>query len=782
MTTPRDAYLDAADAQTNDALRPAASRQQRRAQDQKRDGERKRRSRTPSAKLSERQRKVKRPEKLIYPDHGYIESRATERTSRMGGGGVVQAQAWHIPTTYDGMVMAVRGRRQQQVDPAIPSNFRGTAKDVRAGQALIDDAITVVAGTFNQGKKRIRVVAKNESKPEADRSAKIKQWVTAAILGGDGWPSALQQESGEPWLDLGIEQACGDGRAIWELLDRKEQWSPLYGYPVQEDYTKPGEDGAHTTDPDYEAFLKATDKWQERAPFPFQVNRVDPLAYDQWMTAGKATEAIKIERRPRREVYPTYGLKAERPNGAEGPTRYVLGEPYPEQQLPVDQHSQMARCVTFWRAEPMLADENGDVPVCWVFEVDGQRVDCGETIGPSWHPLPFFPFNGIHTSLPDAAYKGVSIAFRLLRLCDAIDTLLSMKFNVAALMSMCIWIKTTPEGGNFDINTGGLAGAAAGAPTAAQSGWAGTFTMEPGKGYELYQGQDIKALVPPPEAVAILDSLKEDLMAFIDLVGLPAALRGISPGAGSAGYLVAQLIAAARTKLSSVLQNATDALVMLIRYLLWSIDRKFPEGVPLVAGEGEIGSWLKVAPKDVDGRYDVQVQLSPLLPVDELQQHEASLTQQQAGAISMKRHRETLGIDNPEEEAEQIAAEKIETHPLLELPRALDAAVRLGRLTPLEAQAIKAKEFGIPINDPAAQVNVPFVLDAQGNPIMPGQGQMPPGVPAVPGAPDVPPVAPPPPTAGAQQNNVAMQQVAGAPGTNMGPQQQPNRAAVAVGS
>jgi len=170
----------------------------------------------------------------------------------------------------------------------------------------------------------------------------------------------------------------------------------------------------------------------------------------------------------------------------------------------------------------------------------------------------------------------------------------------------------------------------------------------------------------------------------------------------------------------------------------------------------------------------VRVGVEPNLPVDRIQQAEASLTQQQSGAISMKRHREEgLSIDDPLAEEELIEAEKVRQHPLVAIPRAIRAAVRLGYLTPEEGNMVRLKELGIEM--PAPPPMAPQLLGPNGEPMLPSP-QSTPGVPQVPGG---PPIMPPVPDEAAY---AAAAQVAGAAGTNSGPQMQPNYAAQAVGS
>ncbi|HXI18280.1 MAG TPA: hypothetical protein VNM48_18095 [Chloroflexota bacterium] len=705
---------------------------------------------------------------LDYPSQAYVQARADERTERLGGASAGDPTAWDIPTTFDGMILAVRARRKMQVATVVPAAYRGTSKDTRVGSALIDDAISVVAGTLVGGERRVQVIPADESEDEQQRTADLKKWLWAAVIGDQGQPSVLQQACGEPFFELGIDQACGDGKAIWELTTREELWSEEHGYPSADDYDDDDDTVPHaerkTRDQKY---LKATDRFKKYAPFPFEMARVDPLSFDEWKVRGTALEAIKIENRSVREIYPRYGLH-RRENG-----EVYLGEPYPEQDMPAIAGSKTAKCITFWKADP-LPNDKGECRVLWTYDVDGKRVAKGETIGPAWHPLPYFPFSGLHSSLPDPAFKSVSIAFRLLRLADSLDTLLSMKFNIAALFSMPICLKYNTSGGVQDVQFGAESGKVGAPPSAGSTGAGATFSLEVGKGYELASGWDIRPLVPPPDAVAVLDSLKNDIMDMINIVGLPAALRGVSPGSGSAGYMVAQLIAAARTKLAPVLNNAADALSQLCGYLLWKVEHQFPEGVPLWAGGDAQGEWLSIGAKDIDGRYAVRVGVEPNLPVDRIQQAEASLTQQQSGAISMKRHREEgLSIDDPLAEEELIEAEKVRQHPLVAIPRAIRAAVRLGYLTPEEGDMVRMKELGIEM--PAPPPAMPQLLGPNGEPMAPTGST--PGVPQVPGG---PPIMPPVPDDAGYANTA---QVMGAAGTNSGPQiPSQDLAAMAVGS
>lgn len=727
---------------------------------------------------------LEKPEglKLHPPSLGHVRARVDERRALLGGGYTVSDT--DTPTSYDQMVTAVRDRRRLTHIPYTAPAYRSGQPPVRAGQAILGDIIEREASTLSQGARNLRVIPLDENlKKEQERASRMERWTRAAILGGPGNPSRLTTEAGEDWFRLGLEAALSDGRAIWELLPRPDRWSVEAGHPELDPEDR-GEEGIKRFNEDKDRFLKL-------AAFPFTMSRVDSLSYHEWRSDQKVVEAIKIEQRAKRTVYPMYGLRE-----TEGHVEY--GEPYSAHEMSSFPAGN-SEVVTYWKADPrpriMEASwlRGGRSLVCdvvWVVEVDGQRVDGGYTIGPPWHPLPYFAFHGTDTSLPDPMMRSVSVAFRLLRICDAIDELINMKMIVARWASMPAWAKTTPEGGSMDLNSGAAGAAAASSPSASSTGFMGTFQLEMGKGYELYPGQKIEAITWPQHAITILESLKNDLTELANLLGLPPIMRGDIPSAGAAGYLAAQLIAQAKTALAPVLDNATTAVTDLLKWTWWQVEHRFEEGVPIwyngdTKGNGATWHWL--TPSVIDARYDLSLVLEPLLPVDKIQRNESSLNQVQARAISMRRHRETIEIDDPDEEEEQIHAEELLQSPLIKIPRMARAAVRMGYITPEEAMAFVAKELGLP--PPQAAAAAGMVLGPDGQPITSGG---PPGVAlptptqsGVPGAgPDmlavmsgvgsVPglamPNAPTPPNPGGVQ-------IPGAPGV---PTAQPNRMAQAI--
>ena len=665
---------------------------------------------------------------LPPPSPELVRSRVNERLRMLGGSSfntTFQSSSTDTPTSYDDMVMAVRNRRRMAQTPYVPSAYRSNQPPLRAGQAILGDVLEREASILAQGERTLRVIPDDEnSKQEQDRAANLERWTRAAFLGSPGRPSRITQEAGEDWFRLGLDSALADGRGIWELIPREDRWSAEMGHPLSEDYSSSDE------------YKKAKDKFLKYgAQFPFEISRIDSLTYYEIHRDKRVAEAIKIEQRDKRDIYPTYGIHV-----GEG-QEIELGDPYPQKDIPA---GIVGTCevVTYWYAaeEPRLVSfpwlgkaKKLVNDVCWVVEVDGTRVDCGWTLGPVWHPLPFFCFAGQDTSLPDPMFRGVSSAFRLLRICDALDELLNMKMIVARWSSLPAWQKTTPEGGVFDLNTGAAGAAAAGGGSSSASGFAGAFSLEMGRGYELYPGQRIDPIVWPQHTVTILESLKNDLTELSNLLGLPPIMRGDMPSAGAAGYLAAQLIAQAKTALAPVLDNATNAVSEMIKYLWWQVEHKFEEGVPIwwsgdSKGKGSTWIWLK--PTLVDGRYDFTLEMEPLLPVDKIQKAEASLNQVQAKAISMRRHREEgLGLEDPDEEEEQIAAEEMLRSPMVSIPRMARAAVRLGYLTPEEATAVVRRELGLPDTASAAQATG-LVLGPNGVPVAaPTQTQSP-----VPGA------------------------------------------------
>lgn len=740
-----------------------------------------------------------RPEgvRLAPPDHRHIEARIQQRRLILGGGtrsAGSQSSLDDTPTSYDDMVASVRDRRRMQKVPYVAPAYRSSQSPIRPGQAILGDIIEREAATLSQGERNVRIVPLDENqRKEQERASRMERWIRAAILGAPGRPSKLAKQAGEDWFRLGMEAALGDGRGIWECLPREDRWSMEYGHPDREDADYRGEGGDARYNSDKDRFLKMAD-------FPFELNRVDTLCYHEVRQGGRVVEVVKIEKRAKRTIYPRYGI---RPTDQEGVCEY--GEPYPEEDAPSSVEGE-CQVVTYWRADPKprwrkMAGLDRREAVCdtvWVVEVDGCRVDGGYSYGPPWHPLGYFAFHGTDTSLPDPMMKAVGVAFRLIRITDAIDELINMKMIVARWASMPAWAKTTPEGGYSDVNAGAAGAAAAAVPSAASSGFMGNFTLEMGKGYEMYPGQKIEAITWPQHAITILESLKNDLTELANLLGLPPIMRGDIPNAGAAGYLAAQLIAQAKTALAPALDNATAAMHDLIQWVLWQVEHRFEEGVPiwytsskrgsnLGGGKsyGGEGSWNWLTPEVVDGRYDMELTLEPLLPVDKIQKAEASLNQVQARAISMRRHREEgLELEDPDEEEEQIHAEELLQSPLLKLPRQVRAAIRLGYLEPAQGVAFLTAQLGIPPGQAAQQAGV--VLGPNGQPISGGVALPTPTQSAVPGAgPDISqlatgigampgmalPLAPTPPNPG------GIPQVAGAPGV---PAPQPNRAAQAI--
>lgn len=668
--------------------------------------------------------------KLELPSHEVIRARIEERRRMYGGSTTMYSTTSgpDTPSSYDDLVIGVRNRRKLLQTPYVPTPYRSSQPPLRAGQAILGDVIQREASILSQGDRNLRVIPDDEnSKKEQERAALLERWTRAAFLGRPGRPSRMTEEAGEDWFRLGMEAALGDGRAIWEFLPRADRWSNFAGHPDADQYQ--GEGGYKQFQKDRDKFLKST------AQFPFEINRVDTLTYFEVRRDKRIAEVLKVDRREKREIFPKYGIR----EGMD--SQYEYGEAYPLKDLPP---GLVGTCevVSYWAAadEPRMKNIPGLGPrlvndVVWVVEVDGHRVDCGYSIGPPWHPLPYFCFNGMDSSMPDPMHKGVSVAFRLMRICDAIDELINMKMIVARWASLPAWQKTTPEGGIFDLNTGAAGAAAATGSSGSSSGFMGSFALEMGRGYELYPGQKIEPVVWPQHTVTILESLKNDLTELSNLLGLPPIMRGDMPSAGAAGYLAAQLIAQAKTALAPVLDNATNCVSTMIKWLWWQVEHRFEEGVPIWwngDSKGKGASWLWLKPELIDGRYDLTLELQPLLPVDKIQRQEASLNQVQAKAISMRRHREEgLGLEDPEEEEEQIATEEMLRNPMVAIPRMARAAVRMGYLTAEEATAVVRKELGLPDVSSAAGA-AGFVLGPNGVPISSGgppQGPIPPGMP-----------------------------------------------------
>jgi len=286
------------------------------------------------------------------------------------------------------------------------------------------------------------------------------------------------------------------------------------------------------------------------------------------------------------------------------------------------------------------------------------------------------------------------------------------------------------------------------------------LVVAPGETVVLWPGETLAWLAWAGNGPDV-DELIQIIMNFVERAGISDVLYG-SAGSGDSGYLVNQLIAAARMKFKPLIDHAERGLEQAIK-VLWDIV-EFQCKQPLYVYNREQGKegWMGLGPEDLNGARQVYVALQPVMPTDSYAKTSQAINEVGAQLRSRRSAMENIGIEQPEEMMDEIRVEEWEKTP--EVQAFLTAeAVRRAKIkiaeqqapsmTPEQLQAI------LPTLPPALQQAIMAgqmdpnmlaqILGGGGmigqNPPGPGAGiAAAPGVPAIPQAPQHvgPPVRP----------------------------------------
>ena len=763
------------------------------------------------ALLRERQR--------LYATAGLAVNAVGQERETLGGPNFPTARA----RSLDQIVRQIRLMRMQWVQPVIPRSVRKTSHILRLGSALLADLCIRVPALLTAQAMQAQFKPLDDSR-EAQEAATLKEeWVHAVLLGGDGYRALLDQGETSVWRDL-VDNLFHAGRGGFLLSATADRWSASNpDFPKEADYA---DDSPDTPDSRRRSgarkYTEALDRFR-RAPehFPFVLENLDPLTmYVRENADGVQDEAVVFAVRPLRETAAQYGLQladdtyrgSDVQQGASG-ARYLpgpdgVGRPYPLRDFASRAVTlgQGIQCVTYYcgarraLALGLVPPEESDPHVgLWAQYVDGILVQQGPLPGPAWHPLPVFACFGQSTAIPDPTYRSVPAVFPLVEACLSLDRLATMQENLAQWTSWAPIIEEDKSGGG--TGSVGLPGQVLADPEEQQKPQRDVSperkVIEPGGYYEMPAGRTARFLTYPPEAAAIVEKHRAMLEEHIQLIGASASLRGVSGGATS-GFMQLLNQIASRSVYDPITKNMSATVAQAVKYTLWQIWYRFPEGVPAYLGgderRGKKKGWFTLSPKDVAPDAEgvrkgtpflaCEIKADPLLPVDELQREQRGINALEKHVYDVATVREKYFDDPaPEQTAARVLADSVLNDPVTQAVLTTRSQVQQGIVPPDIAIALLAAKTGLPpdvaarlaqqagVAPPPAPVlpgQPPLLLGPNGQPLPPGMGPPPP-----PGLPPgmFPPGMPGPSAIGAGGFAPGMEPVPGMP--NVGPLPQP---------
>ncbi len=485
----------------------------------------------------------------------------------------------------------------------------------------------------------------------------------------------LQRQAGQDIVEAFGESLLADGHGAMRML---------YAPRIWRDYPRRRKD---VSPKDYD---RETEQWKRGQPLPIVWTWLDPkTVYPLYTEYGLEAVIEHGERDTATIPYETFNRVKEDPEIWETAIAPSKGGPVHFTQR--------------WMADGSLA-----------YLVNGTIVHYDKKT--RYRRPPYVYAFGIATSRREPAYLGLSTLYPLRNLLPYLDRLLTQKAT-----AIRIWAWPTP-----------VLQAQIQRPLG-PDGLPVPIEIEPGKSITLLPGESISFLVWQGAGPDI-DRMTEFVYHLAERAGIADVLYG-SSDAGSSGYLISQLMAAAKSKFRPIVSHCESAMEDMIRILWGIVADVIGQNLYLFKDE-----WLKISPSDVAGRHLVQYHLNPVIPTDEYARSSMTINEVAAGLRSRRSGMERIGIEQPDDEERAILVERWKATPQVQEWLTKEALKRAGMLL-VQEQMAKPEEVqnqGLPpaLVKAILGASVPregSVLQEETPPAVPLQAA--PGVMAVPKAP-----------------------------------------------
>lgn len=406
----------------------------------------------------------------------------------------------------------------------------------------------------------------------------------------------LERQQGEAIIDRFIESAVVDGIACMRLLYAPQLWK---GYPRRK------------KDEEESEYISRVESWKRGKSLPLHLMWLDPLTvHPIWGESGlvamiehdrRSLTDLNVERWNVINSRPEL-LELARKGGGVG--------------------SEEVDFVQFWRGDTVTYLVNGEV-------VHHSKHAYGRP--------PYIYISGITPSLRERKWEGLSVLFPLQNLLRYFDSLLSQSATAIRM-----WCWPTP-----------VAKVRYQMPGPEGSGR--IIEVRPGETITLYEDEDIGFLTWQGNAPDMARQL-EIVQALIQRAGLSNVFFGTSLS-GDSGYLVNQLLSAARVKFKPIINHVERGLEDLI-CLIWDIIENQIRDKLHVYSDSDSG-WLTLSPDDINGYRQVRVSVSPVLPTDTYAISSRVINELHAKLRDRSSAMEEIGIEQPDEMKRRILLDEL---------------------------------------------------------------------------------------------------------------------------
>ena len=393
-----------------------------------------------------------------------------------------------------------------------------------------------------------------------------------------------------------VDALAADGQAVWKVRLKKHLWS-------QHGPRKKGEDP--------QAYLSRVRK-HHRMVFPFTWEHVATSTYLPTKDDDGLAEVCEITTRETLPLAWKYNLV---PDGS----KLVVAEASMRPgEVAIGSYPDKVVYTEYWNRTD------------YVYLVGDTIVARGKH---QYGRPPYFHALASVTSIKDPAYQGISIADPLLSLQDLLDSLITIQTNWAFLNGFPVG-RLRPIGDDPMPIDDKLVIEWVPGQTVAVPGYLWEWTPAPPVGQDL-------------------NLLRVMLKELADQVSLAPILHGLPPGADSSGALANTMIAVAKSIFGPGVKNLARGFDDMAAFLMHQVEI-LGDDVPMFY-KGQEAKWLELGPKDVDGYYEVEHELAPVVPAER-----QVLYGQLSNALSLNLVppelvvEKGLGFENPEEILRQV--------------------------------------------------------------------------------------------------------------------------------
>lgn len=406
----------------------------------------------------------------------------------------------------------------------------------------------------------------------------------------------------------------------------------------------------------------------KRKHYPFKSEIIPPFMYYP-IDDGK-DEVLIITKRRARLVALRYGMDVQ---GGKLVKSENLGPKGPDSDWP-----QTVDFIEFWDKEKVY------------YVVDDEIV---EEVEHNYGRPPFFVALARPSSAIDLAEKTSSYLDNLIPIAESMALLMTTLFNWFQLNGFPTFM--LEQIAEF-----------AAAPLESLGG-GHTVDLKPGGLTEVPWGYVLKALNVPEvgsSAIAVMSYLERQYQSS----ALSQVLMGENLGGDQSNAALVTMIAVAKSVFAPGIKELENMFSEIAKYLLQRIELGIKEPVPIRVVNGDKEEWLDLGPKDIDGYWEVEHSIKPVIPAERFQQQVMTHDAYARGTATLREAIESRGSEAPEEVMVELLADKYTDMPQFVNLLMAEVIRRIGGEQPA------------PVGTPA---NQPLGASTMGGTVMPGVQQ-----------------------------------------------------------